>query len=206
MSQKNHIHKAVFLTSATDLEKCPGEIKFEYAFIGRSNVGKSSLINMLTNRKSLAKISSTPGKTQLINYYLIDDAWYIVDLPGYGWARVGRDQKKQWSRNVRNYLMGRKSITTLFVLIDIRLKPQEIDIEFINWAGGKDIPLTIVFTKADKLSKNKASGSIKDFLDHLKNYWEEVPPVFVTSSETRQGRDEILDYILKINKSINIGS
>ena len=157
MSKKIEIHKAEFMISAPGLNHCPKGDKPEYAFVGRSNVGKSSLINMLTNRKDLAKTSSTPGKTQLINYFLINNDWYMVDLPGYGWAKVGKKQKQQWSENVRHYLLGRESLTILFILVDIRLDPQESDVEFINWAGEKEIPITIIFTKADKLGGTGSS-------------------------------------------------
>ena len=202
MPGKNQIHNAEFLISAPELKSCPKGDKAEYAFIGRSNVGKSSLINMLTNRRNLAKTSSTPGKTQLVNYFLINNAWYLVDLPGYGWAKVGKKQKKLWSENVRKYLLGRESLTTVFILIDIRLKPQEIDTEFINWAGENGIPMAIVFTKADKLSKSKLAGSVNHFKNHLKTFWEELPPFFISSSETRHGKEEILEYIFRINKSL----
>lgn len=203
MSTRNKIHTAEFLISAPKLNKCPKEIKAEYAFIGRSNVGKSSLINMLTNRKSLAKTSATPGKTQLINYFLINGKWYIVDLPGYGWAKVGKKEKQKWSKNVRNYLLGRESLTMLFILIDIRLKPQEIDIEFINWAGENGIPIAIVFTKADKLSKNKIVASVSQFKKQLKLYWEELPREFISSSLSKLGNDEILKFIFQINTTLN---
>jgi len=204
MSTRNKIHTAEFLFSAPELNKCPKEVKAEYAFIGRSNVGKSSLINMLTNRKSLAKTSATPGKTKLINYFLINDNWYIVDLPGYGWAKVGKKEKQKWSENVRRYLLGRKSLTTLFILIDIRLKPQEIDIEFINWSGEKGIPISIVFTKADKLSKNKIAASVNQFKKQLKLYWEELPNLFISSSLSKLGNQEILRYIFHINTSLDL--
>jgi GTP-binding protein len=202
MPKKIEIHKAEFIISALGLNQCPKGDKPEYAFIGRSNVGKSSLINMLTNRKDLAKTSSTPGKTQLINYFLVNTNWYMVDLPGYGWAKVGKQQKQQWSENVRRYLLGRNNLATLFILVDIRLNPQESDIEFINWAGENGIPIALIFTKADKLSKNKVSGSVNRYVNHLKNFWEEIPVVFISSAETRQGRDEILKYIFEINKSL----
>jgi len=203
MPKKVEIYKAEFIISAPNLIQCPkGDIS-EYAFIGRSNVGKSSLINMLTNRKDLAKTSSTPGKTQLINYYLINHDWYMVDLPGYGWAKVGKKQKQQWSKNVREYLLKRKSLTILFILVDIRLNPQDMDIEFINWAGEKEIPIALIFTKADKLSKNKVTGSVNGYKKHLKNFWEELPAIFISSSETRQGREEILEYISRINNMMS---
>lgn len=171
----------------------------EYAFIGRSNVGKSSLINMLTGRKSLAMTSSTPGKTMLINHFLINDSWYIVDLPGYGFALRNKDSRGKLKQIIERYILERQQMTNLFVLIDSRHKPQKIDIEFINWLGENGVPFSIVFTKTDKLSKLAARKSVESYCDFLLETWDELPPVFVTSSETGRGRDELLDYIEQLN-------
>ena len=194
------INSAEFLTSNTVYTKCPPADKPEYAFIGRSNVGKSSLINMLTNRKSLAKTSSTPGKTQLINHFLINTNWYLVDLPGYGFARVSKTSKAAWDKMIRDYLENRENLMSVFVLVDIRLDPQPIDVRFVNWLGEKQIPFAIVFTKADKISKQQVIYSVEQFKKELKKTWAELPLIFITSSEKRTGRDEILDYISGVNE------
>lgn len=194
------IKEAEFLASNTTYEKCPPATKAEYAFIGRSNVGKSSLINMLTNRKGLAKTSATPGKTQLINHFEINKEWYLVDLPGYGYARASKDSKAAWDRMIRDYLEFRKNLISVYVLIDIRLEAQAIDIRFINWLGEKGIPFSIVFTKADKISKQKVSSAVEQYKKELLKSWEELPVIFVTSSEKKLGRDEILDSITAFNK------
>lgn len=197
------ITNAEFVISNTDVQKCPAGTFPEYAFIGRSNVGKSSLINMLTNRKGLAMTSATPGKTMLINHFLINKSWYIVDLPGYGYAQRGRKGLEQIQRIIESYILQREQMTNLFVLIDSRLEPQPIDLEFIEWLGENGVPFSIVFTKADKLKGGKLSANVKSYLQQLQEQWEELPPYFITSSENRLGRKELLDYIESINKSMN---
>ena len=192
------ITSAEFVISNTDVKKCP-----EYAFIGRSNVGKSSLINMLTGRKGLAMTSATPGKTMLINHFLINKSWYIVDLPGYGYARRGQKGKSQIQRIIEDYILEREQMTNLFLLIDSRLEPQVIDIEFMGWLGEHGIPFSIVFTKGDKLKGGRLNTNIQQYLKKLKEQWEELPPYFVTSSENRMGKKELLDYIESINKELN---
>lgn len=172
----------------------------EYAFIGRSNVGKSSLINMLASRKALAKTSSTPGKTQLINHFLINKKWYLVDLPGYGYAKASKASKAQWNKMIRDYLEKRPNLMTVFILIDIRLEPQTIDLNFIKWTGEKEIPLALVFTKSDKISKQQIVYSVELFKKSLLKNWEELPLMFITSAEKRKGGEEILDYIDLTNK------
>lgn len=196
------IKDAQFVISNTDYKKCPQDGKPEYAFIGRSNVGKSSLINMLTNRKGLAMTSSKPGKTQLINHFIINDEWYLVDLPGYGYAQRGKENRLQIRNIIDSYISKREALVNLFVLIDSRHEPQKIDLEFIAWLGESQVPFSIVFTKADKLSKSKVDMNVNAYLDKLREEWEDLPPVFVTSSEHKIGRDEILDYIDKINKNL----
>lgn len=194
------IKSAEFIISNTDFRKCPQDGKPEYAFIGRSNVGKSSLINMLTNRKGLAMTSSTPGKTLLINHFLINNAWYLVDLPGYGYARRGKEGREKIRLLIEDYILGREEMTNLFVLIDSRHEPQQIDLEFMEWLGENGIPFAIVFTKADKLGSGRLNQNIIIYKEKLLESWEELPPIFVTSSEKGEGRDELLDYIDKINK------
>lgn len=195
------IKSAEFLISNTDPAKCPQDNKPEYAFIGRSNVGKSSLINMLTGRKGLAMTSSTPGKTQLINHFIINDEWYLVDLPGYGYAQRGKKGREQISRIIENYLEKREQLTNLFVLIDCRHEPQKIDLEFMETLGENGIPFAIVFTKADKISNGKLKESIAAYSTKLLESWEELPPVFITSSEHKKGKEELLNYIDTINTS-----
>lgn len=197
------ITSAEFVISNTDVKKCPGGTFPEYAFIGRSNVGKSSLINMLTGRKGLAMTSATPGKTMLINHFLINKSWYIVDLPGYGYARRGQKGKSQIQRIIEDYILEREQMTNLFLLIDSRLEPQVIDIEFMGWLGEHGIPFSIVFTKGDKLKGGRLNTNIQQYLKKLKEQWEELPPYFVTSSENRMGKKELLDYIESINKELN---
>ena len=197
------ITSAEFVISNTDVKKCPLGIFPEYAFIGRSNVGKSSLINMMTGRKGLAMTSATPGKTMLINHFLINKSWYIVDLPGYGYARRGQKGKSQIQRIIEDYILEREQMTNLFVLIDSRLDPQVIDIEFMGWLGEHGIPFSIVFTKGDKLKGGRLNSNIQQYLKKLKEQWEELPPYFVTSSENRMGKKELLDYIESINKELN---
>ncbi len=195
------IKQAKFLISNTDVRKCPPPDRPEYAFIGRSNVGKSSLINMLVGQKHLAKVSTLPGKTQLINHFIIDDSWYLVDLPGYGFAKLSISVKEKFQKLISRYILDRENLYCLFVLIDIRHKPQNIDIEFITWLGENHIPFAIIFTKADKLGKDTAAKNVAEYCNELKNLWEELPPVMVTSSLDGTGREEIISFILNINKS-----
>lgn len=197
------ISSAEFVISNTDVKKCPAGTFPEYAFIGRSNVGKSSLINMLTARKALAMTSATPGKTMLINHFLINKSWHLVDLPGYGYARRGMKGQDQIRTIIEDYILEREQMTNLFVLIDSRLEPQKIDLEFMEWLGENGIPFPIIFTKADKLKGGRLKININSYLRELKKQWEELPPYFVSSSEDRTGRTEILDYIESINKEIN---
>jgi len=196
------IKDAQFVISNTDYRKCPQDGKPEYAFIGRSNVGKSSLINMLTNRKGLAMTSSKPGKTQLINHFIINNEWYLVDLPGYGYAQRGKKGREQIKSIIDSYIENREELTSLFLLLDCRHEPQNIDLEFIDWLGENGIPFSIVFTKTDKLSKPKLSPIINAYLEKLKETWEELPPIFLTSSEHRLGGEAILDNIDNINKEL----
>ncbi len=196
------IKKAEFVISNTDIKKCPNTTLPEYAFIGRSNVGKSSLINSLCGNKSLAKTSSTPGKTQLINHFIINDAWYLVDLPGYGYAKVSKTERKKFEKFIWDYILKREQLTNLFLLIDSRHEPMKIDLEFIRKLGENRIPFSIVFTKADKLSSSKLNKSIMAYKKKLLNEWEELPQIFVTSATTNLGKNELLNYIEKINKEI----
>ena len=198
------IKEAEFTVSNTKFEKCPAPVFPEYAFIGRSNVGKSSLINMLTSRKGLAKTSTTPGKTQLINHFLINKKWYLVDLPGYGYAKVSKTSKATWDKMIRDYLEKRKNLLTVFILIDIRLEPQPIDLSFIRWVGEKQIPLVIVFTKSDKISKQQVIFSVEQFKKALLKTWAELPLLFITSSEKKLGGDDILSLIEDTNKDFKI--
>ena len=184
------------------MKLCPQTTEIEYAFIGRSNVGKSSLINMLTNHKGLAKTSSMPGKTILINHFLINDEWYLVDLPGYGYAKRSKKEQDKLVEMIRGYILRREQMANLFLLIDSRHKPQQIDLEFMEWLGENGIPFSIVFTKADKLSRSQLSINIKVYLDALEEQWEEIPPYFITSAETQLGREELLGYIEEINQSL----
>ncbi len=196
------IRSAEFIISNTDYLKCPSGNLPEYAFIGRSNVGKSSLINMLTNNSKLAKTSSTPGKTLLINHFLINKEWFLVDLPGYGFAKRSQKEQEKIQGIITSYILNRMQMTNLFVLIDIRHEPQKIDLEFIEWLGENEIPFSIIFTKADKLGVTRAKSNVLHYMDILKEQWEELPPYFITSSETKRGRDEVLDYIEQINKEL----
>ncbi len=196
------IKTAEFVISNTDIKKCPTDGLPEYAFIGRSNVGKSSLINMLTNRRGLAMTSSKPGKTLLINHFLINKEWYLVDLPGYGYATAGKSIREKLKQIIESYILYRNELTSLFVLIDCRHEPQQIDLEFMEWLGENGIPFSIVFTKVDKLSKSKLNENLKQYQEKLSEVWEELPPVFVTSSEKGQGRDEVLGYIEEVNKGL----
>ncbi len=194
------IHSAEFIISNTDFNKCPSTKQPEFAFIGRSNVGKSSVINMLTNHKNLAKTSSTPGKTQTINHFHINQSWYLVDLPGYGYATISLKVKEGWSKMIEDYLLNRENLFCTFVLIDSRLKPQKIDLEFITWIGEQGLPIALLFTKCDKLKRGDLARSKKNYADALSEIWEELPPFFVTSSEKRLGRNEVLDFIEKAMK------
>jgi len=195
------IKSAEYTISSARVQQCPAGDLPEFAFIGRSNVGKSSLINMLTGRSNLAKTSATPGKTVLINHFLINSQWYLVDLPGYGYAKRGMQQRDELQRMISSYILQRDQMMNLFLLIDSRHEPQRIDLEFIEWLGENGIPFSIVFTKADKLSKGKLAANVKQYLSELSKQWEELPPHFITSSETKLGRDEVLDYIDEILKS-----
>ena len=196
------IKSAEFVISNSRVEKSPTTGLPEYAFIGRSNVGKSSLINMLTARKGLAMTSQKPGKTQLINHFIINDAWYLVDLPGYGYARLGKDSRDSLRRMIEDYVLERKELVLLFVLLDCRHEPQKIDLEFIQWLGEEGVPFALVFTKADKLSKGRLAANVEAYKAKLREEWEELPPIFVTSSEERMGRDELLGYIEEINTTL----
>ena len=196
------IKSAEFVISNSRVEKCPTTGLPEYAFIGRSNVGKSSLINMLTARKGLAMTSQKPGKTQLINHFIINDAWYLVDLPGYGYARLGKDSRDSLRRMIEDYVLERKELVLLFVLLDCRHEPQKIDLELIQWLGEEGVPFALVFTKADKLSKGRLAANVEAYKAKLHEEWEELPPIFVTSSEERMGRDELLGYIEEINTTL----
>ncbi|AEL25575.1 ribosome biogenesis GTP-binding protein YihA/YsxC [Cyclobacterium marinum] len=189
------LKNARFLMSNSDHTKCPAPTKPEFAFIGRSNVGKSSLINMLTNHKHLAKTSGKPGKTQLINHFEIDSRWYMVDLPGYGFAKANKKLKAEWNKMIRNYLTERENLVSVFVLIDSRLNPQAIDIEFITWCGQLELPVTLIFTKADKQSQSKTSDNVHRFLDEMEKMFVEAPEFFVTSAMTSVGREELSQFI-----------
>lgn len=194
------IKSAKFVISNSDVAKCPQSKNHEYAFIGRSNVGKSSLINMLTGREGLAKTSQMPGKTMLINHFLINDEWYLVDLPGYGYASRGKESREQLRKIIQSYILCRRQMTNLFVLVDARHEPQKIDMEFMQWLGENGVPFSIVFTKLDKLGLNVGKANIGLYKKALLEYWEELPPIFATSSVDKRGRDEILDYIAELNK------
>lgn len=198
------IKSAEFKCSNTRTEKLPAPALPEYAFIGRSNVGKSSLINMLTQRKGLAKTSQTPGKTQLINHFLINENWYIVDLPGYGFAKTSKDNRAEWERFIRYYLKNRENLQCVFVLIDSRVPTQKLDLHFCIWLGEHGIPFVLVFTKADKQSKIKTDKTVSEFKQALLGYFEEIPPLFITSSEIQQGRDEILGFIADVNTRFEV--
>ena len=197
-----NIKSAEFIISNTDVRKCPEGTRPEYAFIGRSNVGKSSLINMLTGRKGLAMTSSKPGKTLLINHFLINDEWFLVDLPGYGFAQRGKEQREQLRTLIENYTFYREQLTCLFVLVDCRHDPQKIDLEFMEWLGENGIPFAIIFTKIDKISRGRLNEHVKIYKERLLETWEELPPIFYSSSETKEGREEILGYIDEINHSL----
>lgn len=197
------IHEVNFIKSSQKWQDCPEPTLPEYAFIGRSNVGKSSLINALMNRKDLAKTSQTPGKTQLINHFIVNSGWYLTDLPGYGYARVSKSQRKGFEQLITNYIVHRKNLVNLFVLIDIRHEPQKIDLEFMEWCGEKQVPFSIVFTKADKLKTSQVAAQAESYRKKLLEFWEELPRDFVTSAENKLGCDEILDFITETNKMLS---
>jgi len=197
------IKTADFVVSNTKVEKCPDVKLPEYAFIGRSNVGKSSLINMLTDRKKLAMVSGRPGKTRLINHFLINQNWHLVDLPGYGYARVSKREKKVFQKFITDYFKKRKQLVSAFVLIDIRLEAQKIDLEFMQWLGENAIPFALIFTKADKLKPIAVKRNVEEYKTKLLETWEAVPPCFITSSSKKEGKDEVLGYIDQINQQIN---
>lgn len=196
------IKSAEFVKSSPNVADCPEPTIPEYAFIGRSNVGKSSLINLLTHRKKLAKTSSTPGKTQLINHFLINENWYLVDLPGYGWAQTSKTNKAAWKKMINTYLEERQNLACVFVLVDSRHEPQKIDLEFMEWLGESGIPFSIVFTKVDKLGKNQIQSNVAAYKREMRKTWEELPPTFITSSSDRVGGEEIMDFIDRINAEI----
>ncbi|MDT8348074.1 MAG: ribosome biogenesis GTP-binding protein YihA/YsxC [Flavobacteriaceae bacterium] len=197
-----HIKTAEFVCSNTDVALCPKNFLPEYAFIGRSNVGKSSLINMLTGRKHLAKTSGRPGKTRLINHFIINDRWYLVDLPGYGYARVSKTEKKVFQKYITAYFAKRKQLVCCFVLIDIRHEPQPIDQEFMRWLGENGIPFAIIFTKADKLKPKAIEVQVDEYLEQLKEDWETLPDYFITSSAKATGKEDVLEYIQQINEQL----
>lgn len=196
------IKSAEFVVSNTDVKKCPDSNLPEYAFIGRSNVGKSSLINMLTAKKNLAMTSQKPGKTQLINHFLINNNWYLVDLPGYGYAQRGKEGRDNIRRIIEDYILERDQLTNLFVLLDCRHEPQKIDLEFMEWLGESGVPFSIIFTKIDKITKGRLQENLTAYRNMLLESWEELPPILLSSAEKRDGREEILEYIEEITKSL----
>tara|TARA_Y100001972_G_scaffold129218_1_gene195321 strand:- start:1389 stop:1994 length:606 start_codon:yes stop_codon:yes gene_type:complete len=200
----SHIKSASFVKSSSSIDECPEPDLPEYAFIGRSNVGKSSLINMLTQRKQLAKVSGKPGKTQLINHFLIDETWYLVDLPGYGWAQASKKEIAKWKAFTQDYFKKRANLSCVFVLVDSRLAPQKKDLDFVQYLGENGIPLAFVFTKADKLGVNKSMANMAKFRKTLLKTWEALPPFFITSAENGHGKDELLKYIDEINREITM--
>lgn len=199
------IKSAEFAISSPMVSMCPQDTKSEYAFIGRSNVGKSSLINMLTNNKKLAKTSATPGKTLLINHFIINKEWYLVDLPGYGFAKRSKTEQQKLEQMISGFILQREQLVNVFVLIDIRLEPQKIDLEFLEWLGQSQIPFSIIFTKADKLSATKGQSNVEAYKKRLLEDWEELPPIFITSAENKKGREDVLDYIDEIEKNLKNG-
>lgn len=198
------IHTAAYTASYPDVRQTPNEGVPEYAFIGRSNVGKSSLINMICQHKGLAKTSQKPGKTQLINYFLINEKWYIVDLPGYGYAKISKTKRKEWKRMIDGYMIQKRTLVTAFILIDANVKPQAIDLEFINWCGEMQVPFVIIFTKADKSKQKEVSENINAFNEALLENWEELPQQFITSAQKNEGREELLSFIKDLNKQIGV--
>lgn len=199
--KKLEIKYAEYVGSYPSVSKCPKATKPEYAFIGRSNVGKSSLINMLTGRSGLAKVSGTPGKTQTINYFNIDNTWYVVDLPGYGYAKISKTKRKDWEKMISTYLQKRESLQCACVLLDANIPPQQIDVEFINWLGEMHIPFIIIYTKTDRVRGNKLEDNIKAIQNELLKYWNELPQQFITSANKKDGRSELLNFIYQTNKN-----
>ncbi|MBQ2573713.1 MAG: YihA family ribosome biogenesis GTP-binding protein [Bacteroidales bacterium] len=197
------IKTAEYLMSNDDYRKCVKPDKPEFAFIGRSNVGKSSLINMLTSNSKLAKTSASPGKTQKINHFVINNQWYLVDLPGYGYAKVSKSQRAVFRKMIDDYILNRQNLVNLFVLIDCRHEPQDIDVEFINWLGESRVPFTIIFTKADKIGPNVLKANVEAYKEHLLQMWETLPDMLVSSAVSKMGQEEILDYIERIIKELN---
>jgi GTP-binding protein len=196
------IKSAQYLMSNDDFRKCPKPDMPEFAFIGRSNVGKSSLINMLTSNSKLAKTSASPGKTQKINHFVINNSWYLVDLPGYGYAKVSKSQREVFRKMIEGYILNRQNLVNIFVLVDSRLEPQEIDVEFINWLGANRVPFTIIFTKTDKIGPNVLAAKVDAYKEHLHQTWESLPDMLVSSAVSKMGQDEILDYIQNIINSL----
>ena len=196
------IKDARFIISNTDIDQCPKDGLPEYAFIGRSNVGKSSLINMLVDKKDLAKTSGRPGKTQLINHFLINNEWYLVDLPGYGYAKASKSSRSTWERFIADYLTKRETLINIFVLLDSRLEPQKIDLEFMTWCAEEQLPFSMVFTKIDKLSSSALQKNLAAYKKEMLKHWETLPPIFTTSSESKFGREKLLNYIDQINQAI----
>jgi len=194
------ILNAEFLVSSPDVSSCPEGSKPEYAFIGRSNVGKSSLINMICGIKGLAKISQTPGKTRLINHFVVDDDWFLVDLPGYGYAKISQREREKWRKMIHAYLRKRENLVCTFILIDSRHEPQKLDLDFMVWMAENQLPFVLVFTKTDKLSKRNLDDSLNAYIRHLRLSWEEIPRMFITSAKTSRGKDEILQYIYENNE------
>ena len=191
------IKQAEFVSSVADVKNCPSPDKPEFAFIGRSNVGKSSLLNMLTNRKGLAKTSNKPGKTQTINHFIINSAWFMVDLPGYGYASVSKEKREGFGKIIEQYVLKRENLHCLFILLDSRLEAQKIDLAFIQWVGEKEVPICLLFTKADKLTKNQLNKNMSAYRSTLMNFWEELPPSFITSATDKSGKEEVLSFIEK---------
>lgn len=198
------IKDAKFIISNTDIKLCPTDGKPEYAFIGRSNVGKSSLINMLLEKKDLAKTSGKPGKTQLINHFLVNQEWYVVDLPGYGYAKASKKSRYEWEKFISEYLTKRENLINIFVLLDARLEPQKIDLEFMTWCAEQELPFSMVFTKIDKLSSSALQKNLAAYKKEMLKYWEELPPVFTTSSESKFGREKLLNYVQFINEQLEL--
>lgn len=197
-----HIHSATFVVSNSKRSACPTDGLQEYAFIGRSNVGKSSLINMLTGVTDLAKTSSKPGKTLLINHFLVNEAWYVVDLPGYGYAKISKAMRETVHKMITDYVTKREQLACLFVLLDSRHEPQEIDLDFLEFLGENEVPFAVIFTKTDKISQAEVGSNIRKFKEKMLESWEELPPIFQTSSEKKRGREEVLDYIESIIEAI----
>ncbi len=198
------IKKAEFVISSSTYEKCPKANMPEYAFIGRSNVGKSSLINMITGEKKLAKTSSTPGKTQLINHFIINESWYLADLPGYGYAKISKEMRAKWEKMIRGYLLHRENLLNTFILIDSRIEPQQSDLDFMEWLGTSRFPFVIVFTKCDKLKRGELASNVEHYKKVLKQGWDELPQMIISSALDKNGKDEILDFIEETNKVFKV--